>query len=191
MSKKFTEVEPIEAQMNEAPMNEDNELNLDNVEALNAALQPKRTSYPITLQNGQKLRVPIQVLGMAHGMEASDGEHYKLGEPSNSKKGRRVWVRKANMGLLDGWSIANDKDFNLIQKGETRIESQVRLLQAKKIPITILSMRDYNGLSEAMFPGSMDDPQDIRDRVDAIDSEVGERVSNPGATDDGGAALLS
>jgi hypothetical protein len=189
MSKKSIE-EPVEAQMNEAPMNEDEYINLDNIEALNEALKPKRTFYPITLHNGQKLKIPVLVLGMAHGMEASDGEHYKKDEPNNSKKVRRVWIRKMNSGILEGWKIVNDKDFNLVQKGETRTDSHVRLLRDKKIPITIFSMIDYNGLTETMFPGSMDDPQDVRDRLDAIHNGSGESVSNPGPSDDGGEALL-
>jgi hypothetical protein len=170
-------------------MNDEEFVNFDNVDALNASLQPRRLRLPISLPDGRQFEVPIQVMTMAYGMEASDREHYKDGEANDTTKARRVYVRKMNMGLQDGWTLVNDKDYNLVQKGETKIESQTRLLRAHKIPLTLLSMRDYNRLQEAMFPGSMDNSQDIRDSLVAIHNAVGRKVSIPNANDDGAVLL--
>lgn len=183
ISRKFTgeldmkkNVELVE----DKPVVEDEYIDPSNLDALDAAMQPARGVFPLTLPNGKKIRIPYKVLGFAYGLEASKGERFKENEPNDPKKTKRVYIRKINMALLDGWHVVDDI--------ERKLEKPSVLLIKKMIPVSIITPRDWNLLNELCFPGALDQAETIQDRAraisgDAMGDEFGLEVSPTGDAD--------
>ena len=144
-----------------------------NLAALEEATRPARVEYPLTLPSGAKILVPLQVGGMALGMEASRGERFKDNEVNDPDKTRRIFIKKMNFCLLDGWHIVDDV--------ARKLGSTAQLLAQKKIPVSIIRNDDWNGLNETAFPGTISATAEaIRDRANAIRDQSLPIVSGPG-----------
>ncbi|HOV82033.1 MAG TPA: hypothetical protein PLQ01_05060 [Methanothrix sp.] len=162
MEKLFDEIE--EEDEKPSTVIEDEFVDLENIEALDEAMKPVTGEFPLTLPNGKKLKIPYKVMGFAYGLEASAGERFKENEVNDPKKTKRIYMRKINMGLLDGWKVVDDIERPALLKGTTRSG----LLAKKMIPISIITPRDWNLLNETLFPGALDQPETIQDRARAI-----------------------
>jgi hypothetical protein len=163
MSKKF-DAEPVEALMNE-----DEDVDPSNLEALDDAMQSVVGTFPLTLPNGKKIKIPYKVMGFAYGLEASAGERFKENEVNDPEKTKRIYMKKVNMGLLEGWHVVDD-----IKRRELlRNDTKAGLLAKKIIPISIITPRDWNLMNELMFPGALDQPENIQSAANEIrDSAV-------------------
>ena len=149
-----------------------------NLAALEEATRPARVEYPLTLPSGAKILVPLQVGGMALGMEASRGERFKENENSDPDKTRRIFIKKMNFCLLDGWHLVDDVS--------RKLGSAAQLLAQKKIPVSIIRNDDWNGLNETAFPGVISStPEAIRDRANAIRNESLPVVPSSGNSEQG------
>jgi hypothetical protein len=171
MSKKFVE-EPVEAQMNE-----DEFVDLGNLEALDEAMKPVVGTFPLTLPNGKKIKIPYKVMGFAYGLEASAGERFKENEVNDPEKTKRIYLKKINMGLLEGYHVVD----NIKRK----LESPAVLLSKRQIPISIITPRDWNLMNELMFPGALDQPETIQDRAMSIRGDTVQSISDSGNTNPG------
>ena len=139
---------------------EDEFVDPSNLAALEEALQPARGEFPLTLPSGKKIRIPFRVGGFATGMEASRGERFKENEVNDPDKTRRIYMKKINSCLLEGWHIVDDLS--------RKLSDPAMLLSQKKIPVSIIRTADWNTLNEAMFPGAVSTPESIQDRANAI-----------------------
>ena len=149
-----------------------------NIAALEEATKPSRVEYPLTLPSGAKILIPIQVGGMALGMEASRGERFKDNEVNDPDKTRRIFIKKMNFCLLDGWRMVDDV--------ARKLGTTAQLLAGKRIPVSIIRNDDWNGLNETAFPGVISaTPEAIRDRADAIRDQSLSVVSGTGSAEPG------
>jgi len=175
MSKKsevFDEPTPIEAQ------NEDEFIDQNNLDALREALKPVIKTFPLHV--GHKiLKLRIMEMDFAHGLEASAGERFKENEVNDPAKTRRIFAKKVNMGLMDGWHIVNDVDRKELLKNTTKEE----LLARKQICLSIFSPRDWNLLNEMMFPGALDQPETVQNRANELSDAAMYEVSDARNTD--------
>jgi len=174
MSKKlevYDEPTPIEAQ------NEDEFIDSSNLEALDEAMKPVTGQFPLTLPNGKKIKIPYKVMGFAYGLEASKGERFKENEVNDPDKTRRIYIKKMNMGLLDGWHVVDDI--------KRKLGSPAELLRSRQIPASIITPRDWNLMNELMFPGALDQPETIQDRAGSIRSDTVQSLSDARHTDPG------
>ena len=165
---------PAEASQNVV---EDEFIDPDNLEALDAAMQPVTGVFPLTLPNGKKLKIPYKVLGFAYGLEASRGEKFKENEANDPDKHRRIWMKKTNMGLI-GWHVVDDI--------KRKLESPAVLISKRQIPISLFSPREWNLINELIFPGSLDVPETLQNRADALRDDALYEVSATGFADSGG-----
>jgi hypothetical protein len=157
---------------------EDEFVDPSNLAALEEALQPARGEFPLVLPSGQKIRIPFQVGGFAVGMEASRGERFKENEVNDPDKTRRIYIKKMNMCLLEGWHLVDDIG--------RKLGSPAQLLSQRKIPASLIQTDDWNALNEACFPGAISTPEIIRDRANAIRDQSLPIVSGPGDAEPGG-----
>lgn len=166
-------------------MSEENTAKIDeeyidpsNLASLEEATKPQRVEFPLTLPNGKKILIPMQVGGMALGLEASRGERIKEGDTENPDKIRRTFIRRTNTILLEGWHIVDDI--------ARRLGPAAQLLAQKKIPISIITHNDWNLISETAFPGLIGaTAETIRDRANAIRDQSLHVVSGPGNSEPG------
>jgi hypothetical protein len=175
MSKR-SEVEPVEAQFSE-----DEFIDASNLEALDEAMKPVVGSFPLTLPNGKKIKIPYKVMGFAYGLEASAGERFKENEVNDPEKTKRIYMKKVNMGLLEGWHVVDDIKRRELLKNDTK----AGLLAKKVIPISIITPRDWNLMNELLFPGALDQPNDIQDRAVAIRDDTVQSISDARDTNSG------
>jgi len=173
MSKKFTE-EPAEAQMNE-----DEFVDPLNLEALDEAMKPVIGNFPLTLPNGKKIKIPYKVMGFAYGLEASAGERFKENEVNDPTKTKRIYMKKINMGLLEGWHVVDDIQRRELLKNNTK----AGLLAKKMIPLSIITPRDWNLLNELLFPGALDQPENIQSAASEIRDSTVLEISDARNTD--------
>ena len=167
-------------------MSEENTAKIDeeyvdpsNLASLEEATKPQRVEFPLTLPNGKKILIPLQVGGFALGMEASRGERFKDNEVNDPDKTRRIFIKKMNACFLEGWHIVDDV--------ARKLGSAAQLLAQKKIPVSIIRNDDWNGLNETAFPGVISStPEAIRDRANAIRNESLSVVSGTGNSEPGG-----
>ena len=135
----------------------------DIVSALNIAQGPTQLLYPFKLIDGGELSVPFRKLGHVMSMEGTRGEKYldtekELVDPDRQ---RRIWIKRMNLGLLDGWKIVDD-----LMKAPT---PPVHSPYDKKLGVSLISSGDWVTLEAAIFPGSeSNDPSSISKRVAAI-----------------------
>lgn len=134
----------------------------DNVEALVEALDPQTATYPLELPNGKHLKLRFMVCGQALSMEAVNGTKTGTDRRDSNREISR-WIREINMALLDDWKFFNDR------KASRKLNISARL-KKRQIPVSIVTTHDWNGLKEAMFPGSFESFSDIKDGADAIRS---------------------
>lgn len=158
-------------------MTEDEFVDPSNLSALEEALLPARGEFPMSLPSGKKIMIPFQVMGFAGGMEASRGERFKENEVNDPDKQRRIYMKKINSGLLDGWRIVDDMS--------RKLPSAAELLSQRKIPVSIIQTKDWNTLNEAMFPGAVDQSESITDRANAIRDKSMPIVSGTGNSEPG------
>lgn len=131
--------------------------------ALNIAQGPTQLLYPFKLIDGSELDVPFRKLGHVMSMEGTRGEKYldtekELVDPDRQ---RRIWIKRMNLGLLDGWKIVDD-----LMKAPT---PPLHAPWDKKIAVSLISSGDWVTLEAAIFPGSeSNDPSSISKRVNAI-----------------------
>jgi hypothetical protein len=156
---------------------EDEFVDPSNMAALEEALQPARGEFPLSLPSGKKIIIPFQIMGFAGGMEASRGERFKENEVNDPDKTRRIYTKKINSGLLEGWHIVDDLS--------RKIGSPAQLLSQRKIPISIIRTEDWNALNESIFPGAISTPESIQDRANAIRDQSVPIVSSPGDSEPG------
>jgi hypothetical protein len=158
---------------------EEDYIDPSNLAALEEALQPARVEFPLTLPNGKKILIPLQVGGFALGMEASRGERFKDNEVNDPDKTRRIFMKKMNSCLLDGWRIVDDVTRTL--------SSAAQLLAQRKVPVSIIRNSDWNLMNETAFPGVISStPESIQDRANAIRNESVPIVSSTGDTEQSG-----
>lgn len=149
-----------------------------NLAALEEATKPQRVEFPLTLPSGAKILVPLQVGGMALGMEASRGERFKDNEVNDPDKTRRIFIKKMNFCLLDGWHIVDDVT--------RKLGSTAQLLAQRKIPVSIIRNRDWNDMNETAFPGVISSTaESVQDRANAIRDQSLPVVSGPGNSEPG------
>ena len=138
-----------------------------NLAALEEATKPQRVEFPLTLPNGKKILIPLQVGGFALGMEASRGERFKDNEVNDPDKSRRIFIKKMNFCLLDGWHIVDDVG--------RKLGGPAQLLAQRKIPVSIIRNRDWNDMNETAFPGVISSTaESVQDRANAIRNEAKE-----------------
>lgn len=157
---------------------EDEFVDPSNLAALEEALQPARGEFPLSLPSGKKILIPFQIMGFAGGMEASRGERFKENEVNDPDKTRRIYMKKINMGLLEGWHIVDDV-------GRKLPMCSADLLRQKKIPVSIIRTEDWNALNESIFPGSISTPESIQDRANAIRDQSMPILPGPGDSEPG------
>jgi len=156
---------------------EDEYVDPANLVALEEALQPARGEFPLALPSGKKIRIPFQVGGFAVGMEASRGERFRENEVNDPDKTRRIYIKKMNMCLLEGWHIVDDVG--------RKLGSPAQLIAQRKIPASLIQTEDWNALNESCFPGSISTPEIIRDRANAIRDKSVPLVPGPGDSEPG------
>jgi hypothetical protein len=159
MSKRIESVEPVEAQMND-----DEFVDINSLEALDEAMRPVTGMFPLTLPNGRQIKVPYKVMGFAYGLEASRGEKFKENEANDPEKTKRIYLKKINMGLLEGWRVVDDIKRSL--------GSSAELISKRQIPVSIITPRDWNLMNELMFPGALDQPDTIQERARQINADA-------------------
>lgn len=160
------------SEISEQPKNvEDEFVDPSNLAALEEALKPQRGEFPLSLPSGKKILIPYQVMGFAGGMEASRGERFKEDEVNDPDKTRRIYAKRINMGLLEGWHIVDDL--------KRKLSSPTQLLSERKIPISIIRSEDWTTLNEVIFPGAVDKPEFVKDRANAIRDQSLSIVSEP------------
>lgn len=149
-----------------------------NLAALEEATKPQHVEFPLTLPNGKKILIPMQVGGFALGMEASRGERFKDNEVNDPDKTRRIFIKKMNSCLLDGWRIVDDV--------ARKLGSAAQLLAQRKIPVSIIRNRDWNDMNETAFPGVISSTaESVQDRANAIRDQSLPVVSGPGNSEPG------
>lgn len=149
-----------------------------NLAALEEATKPQRVEFPLTLPNGKKILIPMQVGGFALGMEASRGERFKDNEVNDPDKTRRIFIKKMNACLLDGWHIVDDVS--------RKLGSAAQLLAQRKIPVSIIRNSDWNIMNETAFPGVISSTAEhVQDRANAIRDQSLPVVSGPGDAEPG------
>ena len=131
-----------------------------NIDALEEALKPARGEYPLTLPSGAKILIPYMQGGFALGMEASRGERFKDNEVNDPDKTRRIYMKRINSCLLDGWHIVDDMG--------RKLGSPAQLLAQHKIPVSLIRSADWTTLNEVIFPGAVDTAEIVKDRANAI-----------------------
>jgi hypothetical protein len=156
-------------------------ISIENVEALDEAMKPVVGSFPLTLPNGKKIKIPYKVMGFAYGLEASAGERFKENEVNDPEKTKRIYMKKVNMGLLEGWHVVDDIKRRELLKNDTK----AGLLAKKIIPLSIITPRDWNLMNELMFPGALDQPETIQDRAGTIRSDTVQSISDSGNANPG------
>jgi hypothetical protein len=129
------------------------------VEAVSRAKGLKRYVFPFNFIDGTNALVPFHKCGHTLSMEGARGERYLDTEKESvdPDRQRRIWIRRINLGLMDGWKIVDD------QNGE------VHDTAAKRIGVSQIDSGDFATLEAAIFPGSeSNDPLSIKKRVDAV-----------------------
>ena len=135
----------------------------DVVAALNEAQMPRIMFFPFRFIDGTELNVPFRKLGHVMSMEGTRGEKYldtdkELVDPDRQ---RRIWIKRMNLGLMDGWKIVDD-----MMKAPT---PPVHDPDNKKVAVSLISTGDWVTLEAAIFPGSeSNDPASVAKRVAAI-----------------------
>ena len=135
----------------------------DIVNALNVAQGPTQLLYPFKLIDGSELSVPFRRLGHVMSMEGTRGEKYldtekELVDPDRQ---RRIWIKRMNLGLLDGWKIVDD-----LMKAPTPPTHDP---DNKRVAVSLISTGDWVTLEAAIFPGSeSNDSSSVSKRVAAI-----------------------
>ncbi|VVB62781.1 Uncharacterised protein [uncultured archaeon] len=141
------------------------------VTALNIAQNPAQLMYPFKFvlpENcpsnwSEDLQVPFRRLGHVMSMEGTRGEKYldtekELVDPDRQ---RRIWIKRMNLGLLDGWKIVDD----LIKAPMPPVHDP----DNKRLAVSLISTGDWVTLEAAIFPGSeSNDPSSVSKRVNAI-----------------------
>jgi hypothetical protein len=129
------------------------------VEAVSKAKGLKRHTYPFVFVDGSEATVPFHKCGHALSMEGARGEKYLDTEKENvdPDRQRRIWIRRINLGLMEGWKVVDD------MAGEEHDPEK------KKIGVSMITSGDFVTLEAAIFPGSeSNDPVSVKKRVDAI-----------------------
>jgi hypothetical protein len=129
------------------------------VEAVSRAKGLKRYLFPMGFIDGSEAVVPFHVCGHALSMEGARGERYLDTEKENvdPDRQRRIWIRRINFGLMEGWKIVDDL------AGEEHDPDK------KKIGVSMITSGDFATLEAAIFPGSeSNDPASVKRRVDAV-----------------------
>ena len=156
----------------------DEELFVDteNMTALLAAIKPKEGFYPLTLPGKGKMRIPYHVAGHAFSLEASRGEsRLKENEKIDPARDRRIWIRRMNRALSDGWQIIDDLDSTGVSK--LSAEETAKSIQEKRLPVSLINSGDWNTMLEVCFPGFLDEVATIQNRALAISRGVMQNVS--------------
>ena len=143
-----------------------------NIEALEEACKPARGEFPLTLPSGEPILIPFQVGGFALGMEASRGERFKDNEVNDPDKTRRIYMKRINSCLLDGWHIVDDMS--------RKLGSPAQLLRQHKIPVSLIRSADWSALNEVIFPGAVDTAEIVKDRAASIRDRYVQGVSVSG-----------
>jgi hypothetical protein len=132
------------------------------VDALVKAIRPNRGIYDLVLLDGTQIALPWHACSHAFGLQAQKGEKYVDTDEDTIDPDRtiRIWVRKVNMGLMDGWKFVNDL-MNAPNPPQGDIGS-------KEIPVSQVSTEDWAVLESLLFPGNELNRKSIRDRIAAI-----------------------
>jgi hypothetical protein len=129
------------------------------VEAVSRAKGLKRYEFPFIFIDGSELTVPFHKCGHALSMEGARGERYLDTEKEavDPDRQRRIWIRRINFGLMDGWKIVDD------------LAGEEHDPEKKRIGVSMITSGDFITLEVAIFPGSeSNDPVSIKKRVDAV-----------------------
>ncbi len=133
-----------------------------NIEALTKALKPKRGIYSLTMPSGEALAVPYHETGHVYNLESTRGEHkVKESDKIDPTRERRIWIRRINKALEDGWRVVDD-----LLEGPKK--SLAEYLLNKEIPVSIINSEDWATMVEVCFPGIYDDTSTIQDRAKSI-----------------------
>ena len=137
------------------------------VTALNEAQRPATFIFPFRLVDGSELgselNVPFRKLGHVWSMEGTRGEKYldtdkELVDPDRQ---RRIWIKRMNLGLMDGWKIVDD----MMKAPNPPVHDP----DNKKVAVSLISSGDWATLEAAIFPGTeANDPASIAKRVASI-----------------------
>lgn len=133
--------------------------------ALKKVSRPYRGVYHAILLDGTELDIPFHLCSHAVALQAQRGEKYVDTEDDNIDVDRniRLWIRKVNAGLEDGWRIVNDlMNAPNPPKGD---------IANKEIPFSQITTEDYAMLETILFPGSELTKKKLRERAAAAFSQ--------------------
>jgi hypothetical protein len=134
------------------------------VEAVSRAKGLKRHNFPFVFIDGSEALVPFHKCGHALSMEGARGERYLDTEKEavDPDRQRRIWIRRINLGLMEGWKFVDD----MASSGQEAAQHDP---DNKRIGVSMITSGDFATLEAAIFPGSeSNDPAAIKKRVDAI-----------------------
>jgi hypothetical protein len=130
--------------------------------AVTKASRPSRGVYHMVLLSGDEIDVPFHLCSHAVALQAQKGEKFIDTDEDEIDPDRniRLWIKKVNAGLEDGWRIINDlMTAPNPPKGD---------LAAKKIPVSEVTTEDWAMLETLLFPGSELNRKTMRERANTI-----------------------